>query len=144
MKQIINGRKYNTETAKECGVASHGYPRDFGYYKETLYCKKNGEYFIFGEGGPASRYAERIDMNSWSGGSKIRPVSYSEAMEWAEENLDADEYEENFGPVSEDDSPTVVTITLSADAAAMVRREMEKTGRTQGAIISELIQAALK
>ena len=52
MKKIINGRKYDTETAKEIGYWSNGYPcSDFNHCEETLYLKKTGEYFLYGEGG---------------------------------------------------------------------------------------------
>ena len=45
MKKIINGRKYDTETAKEIGYWSNGYPcSDFNHCEETLYLKKTGEY----------------------------------------------------------------------------------------------------
>ena len=59
MKKIINGKMYNTETAKEIGSWNNGrYRSDFYYVGETLYKKKTGELFVFGEGGAASRYAE--------------------------------------------------------------------------------------
>ena len=67
MKKIINGKLYDTDTAKEMGTGCASCsPRDFHYYSETLYRKRTGEYFLYGEGGPASRYAERVDNNMWS------------------------------------------------------------------------------
>lgn len=47
MKKIINGKAYNTETAKELGSYWNGYPHgDFSYVCETLYVKRTGEYFL--------------------------------------------------------------------------------------------------
>ena len=44
MKKIINGRKYDTETAKEIGYWSNGYPcSDFNHCNETLYLIGNCE-----------------------------------------------------------------------------------------------------
>lgn len=102
MKKIINGKMYNTETAKFLGLYSSGYGySDFHYYCESLYLKKTGEYFLMGEGGPASQYRERVDGSCWSSGRKIMPLTVDEAREWAENHLDADEYEAIFGPVEE-------------------------------------------
>ena len=56
MKQVINGKFYNTETAQEICSYQYGYPRDFDYILEELYRKKNGEFFLHTCGGPASRY----------------------------------------------------------------------------------------
>ena len=47
MKKIINGKMYNTETAKEIGSWNNGrYRSDFYYVGETLYKKKTGELFV--------------------------------------------------------------------------------------------------
>lgn len=55
--------------------------RDFRYVEETLYRKRTGEFFLFGQGGPASKYAVSTGLNSWSGGSKIIPLSVAEAKQ---------------------------------------------------------------
>ena len=53
MKKIINGKVYDTEKAKQVAYySSAGSWRDFQHYEETLYLKKTGEYFLFGEGAP--------------------------------------------------------------------------------------------
>lgn len=103
MKKIINGKKYDTETATKIGFACGGGLsfRDFEYWEETLYKKKTGEYFLFGEGGPASKYSVSIGSNSWSGGERFIPMTREEAAKWAEEALDVDAYEEEFGEVPE-------------------------------------------
>lgn len=102
MKKIINGKMYNTETAKEIGSWNNGrYRSDFYYVGETLYKKKTGELFVFGEGGAASRYAERCGGNSTCFGEDIIPLSQQDAKEWVERKLDADAYVELFGEVEE-------------------------------------------
>lgn len=101
MKRIINGKKYDTDTAKFLGYAGYSHPGDFGYWRETLYVKKTGEFFIHGVGGPMSKYAHRTGLNEWSGGEEIIPLSPEEARKWVEENLDADEYELAFGTCEE-------------------------------------------
>ena len=97
MKQIIEGKTYNTETANYLTNASSSCGRsDFNYWDEDLYRTKRGTYFISGEGGPMSSWAESAGQNSWRGGSGIRVLTESEAREWVERWAN-DEYEEIFG-----------------------------------------------
>ena len=124
MVKIIKGRKYDTDTAREVGSYSNaGSWRDFGHFEETLYCKRTGEYFLFGEGGPMTKYRETVGQNEWSGGSKIIPLDFNEAREWAEKNLSAEEYEAEFGEVAEDDSRAAITITLPSTMIDTLKRE---------------------
>lgn len=102
MKAIINGRKYDTETAKEMAYAESDCGRNsFGWYEETLYKKRTGEFFLAGEGYAATKYATHYEGGTRGPGSKIIPLTYEEAEEWGERNLSADRYEEIFGEVSE-------------------------------------------
>jgi len=129
MKKIINNKVYDTNTAKEVGSYSNGGTwRDFNHIEETLYKKKTGEFFLFGEGGPATRYAEPEGQNSWSGGSRIMPMTYDEAREWAEKNLDADEYEEIFGTIEESDDKIQVAIYVNSAKWEAAKREAQKRG----------------
>lgn len=137
MKKIIGGKIYDTETAKEIGSRYHGEgQRDFRHYSETLYRKRTGEYFLYGEGGPMSRYAESCGQNQWSGGEKISPVDYKAAMEWAEENMDADDYQQEFGPVSESGERTVLSISVDAAVADRIRKEAAEAGVSVSALIA--------
>lgn len=129
MKKIINGRKYDTETAQELGhYSNYGSWNDFNHLEEGLYRKKNGEFFLFGEGGARTRYARQVGSSTWSGGEEIRPLTIDEAREWAEKHLSADEYETIFGPVSEDDAPgkMMVTICISEEKWNIVKAAAEK------------------
>ena len=98
MKQVINGKSYNTDTAKEIGrhCSSVG-SSDFNYFDEALYLTKNGTYFIAGKGGPYSQYSVAIGSNGRGGGSGIRVLSNSEALEWAENSdMNTDDIIEHF------------------------------------------------
>ena len=102
MKKIINGKKYDTETAKECGIYSNGLPiSNFSYVRETLYRKNNGEFFVHGQGGAYTQYGVSCGQNCWGDGEQILPLTINNAMQWAERYLDADEYEAIFGEVEE-------------------------------------------
>lgn len=140
MKKIINGKIYSTETAKELARWSDGLSfRDFKHIEEVLYQKRTGEFFIHGAGGPASRYAVAGPSGGWCDGEKIVPLTWDEAREWAEEHLDADDYESIFGPVSEDNSRTVVTISLSVCALEKAKRAAAQAGISLSAYIESLI-----
>lgn len=141
MKKIINGRMYNTDTAHAVGEWNDSYPNDFHYVCETLYRKRNGEYFIHGEGGAMSKYAQSCGQNQWSGGEQIIPLTYDSARDWAEKNLDADEYEAEFGEVSEDGEGEFVVVSLRMTSMAKVKldRLASKTGKSRGDIITDAI-----
>lgn len=100
MKRIINGKKYDTETATLIDDYQVSNPSDFNYVYEALYLKKTGEYFLYGEGGANSKYRKNIALNEWSGGEKITPLTEEEAKAWVEAYNNAD-YEDIFGEVEE-------------------------------------------
>lgn len=111
MKKIIGGKKYDTGTAKKMGSHSYSHPGDFSYFSEELYRKKTGEFFLFGEGGASSKYSKSCGCNTWSGSEEIIPLTELEAKKWAEKHLTADEYEEIFGEVTEEE-PTTSAMTV--------------------------------
>lgn len=141
MKKIIKGKVYDTSTAQLVGEWSNGnYTNDFSYCSEDLYRKRTGEFFLHGEGGPMSKYAKSCGNNSWSGGSKIVPLTYEAAQEWAEEHLTADEYEAIFGEVVEDDSRTVITLSMSVSAIERAKRAASQTGVSLSSYVESLIK----
>lgn len=143
MKRIIDGKRYDTDTAEKIGFAKHGSTRDFEYYEETLYCKRTGEYFVHGFGHGASRYATHTE-NGWGPGENIAPMTYEQAREWAEKNLDADDYEHEFGPTSEygDGADVVLSVRVSPFTRETLRRLSKQTGRSQGSILDEIVARA--
>ena len=137
MKKIIRGKKYDTDTATAIGwIDNNLSPRDFGYFYEELYRKRTGEYFLYGKGGPVSKYGERCG-NAWSGGTDIIPLTYDEARQWAEGNLDADTYEAEFGAVVEDESRVCVSLSLSAAGLERARRAASARGVSLSALVDE-------
>ena len=101
MKKILNGKLYDTNTANFCGCDSNGYGvGDYLYYSESLYRKKNGEFFLYGTGGAGTKYCENHG-NTRSGGDMIIPYTEEEAKEWASEHISVDDYMELFGAVEE-------------------------------------------
>lgn len=94
-KKIVNGKMYNTETATFIGDEWYDCFNDFNRHYEELYIKKTGEFFLVGNGGPCSKYAEWGDRNAFI------PLSEGEAMNWIERNCSAETYIKYFGEPEE-------------------------------------------
>lgn len=86
MKKVIDGKLYNTETALELAEYWNGVGLgDFNYCLEILYKTAKGNYFLYGKGGPLTRYSVR-SARTWSGGEEIIEYSRVEALEWLSQN----------------------------------------------------------
>ena len=104
MKKILNGIRFDTEKAVLIGESgSSGLSRsDFRFWEAGLYVTpRSGRYFLAGEGGAMTRFAQRVgDMTG--GGSDILPMTKDEALSWAEANLTTEEVEQHFADMLED------------------------------------------
>lgn len=85
MKKRIGTKLYDTEKAKKVityDTCNAGIGKtDFRYYEETLYVKRTGEFFLYGEGNGLSEYrASYID--GWGFGYKIIPLTLDGAKKW--------------------------------------------------------------
>lgn len=96
MHTIIQGKRYNTETATLVGSTSNGNRGDHGYYNESLYITRNGSWFLAGYGGPASKYAVSMGNRSYSSGEGIKVLSTDDAQQWLEDNGNTDALEQYF------------------------------------------------
>lgn len=143
MKKVINSTLYNTETAKELGAYSYLSRRDLYGWSETLYRTKSGKYFIYGEGGPASKYSEMTGNNSWSGGEKIIPISEDKAKEWGEQYLDGDEYIAAFGD-PDADIPDWVSVSVPGLTKVKIDALRDETKLTLGEIVTRAIDLYIK
>ncbi len=91
MKQIIDGRKYDTSTAQKLAEWDNEmFNSDLNLVMEDLYRKKTGEFFLYGRGGDRTKYRT----------ARLIPLSEEEAKAWTEEKAN-DKYEEIFGEVEE-------------------------------------------
>jgi len=98
MKTIIDGKRYDTDTAAEIDSwsnrCSYG---DFNSCSETLYKTKSGAFFLHGKGGALSKYAESLAGGRFRcDGAKIVPMSRTDAMAWCEEHDKVDAIELEF------------------------------------------------
>ena len=143
MKKIIKAKIYDTETAKQVGEWGNGIGRsDFRHCEETLYQKKTGEFFLHGVGGPLSQYGRVYnDGSGREGGEKIVPLTVDEAKAWAEEKLDADEYQAIFGEISEeDDTKENLNIYITKSMIKKVKDLAARQGVSASQIIEKVIE----
>ena len=143
MKKIIKGKVYDTDTARSLGWDSYSNVSDFRYWREELYQKRTGEFFLHGEGGPMSRYARSIEQNTWSDGEMIIPLSAAKAREWAEEHLSVDEYEQIFGLPDEDAEKVMLSVQLPADLSAMIRQNAASAGISLTAYVEQVLRKSI-
>lgn len=141
MKKVIKGHVYDTDKATQIAYWDNTYPtNDLNFCKETLYRTKSGLYFVHGEGGALSRYAEPCDGNGWQSGELIRPISVSDARAWAEEHMDGDAYIAAFGdPDSED--VHMISANISEGAYRKLRDAATEKDMSMAALIESMIDA---
>lgn len=102
MKKRINNRLYNTDTAKRCGTHESTGSCELAASEETLYVKRNGEYFLYGQGGPMTTYATTDETGDYGYGEDIRPLNTSAARAWAAAYLSAEANQSLFGESARD------------------------------------------
>lgn len=104
MLKIINGKRYNTETAHEVlALDNGGYSRsDFRYEDTSLYLTTKGGWFLAGHGHAMSRWARKSGSNSWGPGEGIQPICAQEAQDILEAHGQTELLEKHFPHKLED------------------------------------------
>lgn len=124
MRKVIRGRVFDTGTACKVGYWWNGWGgRD--YRSETLYRKRNGEYFL------------HVEVGEFDISEHISPVGYDLAREWAERSLDADEYEAEFGTPDEG-SEHDLHVIVSESAWQALSRAASSGGTSVRAVVERL------
>lgn len=101
MKKILNGKLYDTNTATEIYVVDAGEEYFDLYTTETLYQKKNGEYFLLRSGGT---YYDAFINRGVILQPRLRfisPLTYEEVLVWSEAYMPVEKYCELFGEPEE-------------------------------------------
>jgi hypothetical protein len=102
MKQIINGKRYDTDKATQLARWHSGFNLgDPKVCEEKLYGTNKGAFFIYGAGGAMSRWSNRVG-NTTGGGEGIEVLTKDAAMNWLEGKGLTAELEACFGDSIED------------------------------------------
>jgi len=89
MIQIIDGKRYNTETAQRVYAYDNGKPySDFKHRSKDLYLTKNGAWFIHHEGGALTDMAVSVGSNCMGGSESIEPLTPDDAYAFLEAHSD--------------------------------------------------------
>jgi hypothetical protein len=98
MKQIIDGKRYDTETATKLAHWWNGCSTtDFNCVSEDLYKTKAGTFFLHGTGGALSGWSCSYEGGrSRGGGSGLRPLTNDEARQWLEDHELTEAIETHF------------------------------------------------
>lgn len=143
MKKIINAKVYDTDTARHIGWWENE-QSDLDYVQETLYCKRTGEYFLYGEGGARTKYSTMQGANSWSSGEMIIPLTYDAAREWAENHLETEKYLKEFEIESDDESKTKRSFYISNMNVEKLKEYARKNELSVSESLDKLLYKALK
>jgi len=135
MIKIINGAKYNTESAKKIGSKEIGESGNSTWTKETLYRTNSGKYFLHGEGGEETKYRAHIGNNRWYCGEEIIALDRVTAQTWAKENLTGE-----FGTV-EDTKKKLVSFKISLATVRKIRSLAEEKGITQTELLEQVFRS---
>ena len=102
MKQIINNKKYDTETADLLITWDNNrYSTAYDFCEEKLYRKKNGEFFLHIIAGHNSKHSEKVYSSCCREVKKIIKFTDNQAKDWLAIKRYAETYEKIFGEVEE-------------------------------------------
>lgn len=109
MRIIIDDKLYDTNTAEKLLTLTEHW--HWGIYEESLYRKKNGDFFLYSADSlkPAPNYGNYYasalpEELQWYPEERLKhflPIKKSFAHEWVERNFDVDEYIKIFGEPKE-------------------------------------------
>lgn len=85
MKKVIEGKRYDTETALKVCEIFEGYRGDFNHLDCTLYQgKRSKAFFLAGYGGAMTVFSSRSPDGSYGGNSDIIPLTDDQAKVYCE------------------------------------------------------------
>lgn len=87
-------------------------------------------------------YAVPSGNSNWTGSSKITPITINEAKKWAEENLDADDYEKYFE--LEEEGNIAFSLLIPGNLYNRLKEVSEKTGKSMKDIIVGALESKLE
>lgn len=138
MRKVIDGHRYDTDTAHEVGAWGYCESGDFDSVEETLHRTKAGLYFVHGEGGARTRYGRQDGLGGWTAGEAVTPLGPEEARRWAEEHLTGEEYEAEWGTPDEDEG-RAMTVRVPESIYRTIRGNAAVRGCSMGKIVTDAV-----
>ena len=106
-------------------------------WTETLYKKKNGEFFVYGQGGKNTPYSVN-ELGEVKSGSRYEiwlQSNFNSARNWVHTNCP--EMQEEIFMVEEDDKPKVTSITLTTKARMNLKRKAMEENTNVSSLVKE-------
>lgn len=98
MKKTIDGIHYDTKNATAIGTA--GTLGLLSHWEATLYRTPGSKrFFLVGEGGPMTRFAQSAGYNSWIDGEDLIPLIDEQALQWAQRYLALQNIQKTLGGI---------------------------------------------
>lgn len=92
MIRVIDGKRYNTETAELVYKYENRYNySDFHYRSKTLYRTQKGAWFIHHYGGALTDMAVAVGSNGTGGSADIEPLDDEDAFGFLQAHSDEDD-----------------------------------------------------
>jgi hypothetical protein len=141
MKKVIEGKLYNTESAKLLLEWSDETGDDDATVEEALYYTKGGKFFLFGKGDSYSRYAQETS-SGFAPGEKIVPLTEATALAWCKEHFSGVQYAPVFRAIEEG----TVTVTFRVPPSVKDRfdKMKDKRGMTAGELLDTMLTSEEK
>ncbi len=87
MRKVVKGKVVDTERMQKLAEVRFGNLTAYIYVWESLFYDPDSKLlYLYGRGGPASRYAEPVGIDQWSEGEKLLRLTKGLALQWLEEN----------------------------------------------------------
>lgn len=142
MKRTLRGRLYDTDSATLIGeYTNSALPSE--QFTEQLYIKKTGEFFLYGKGGPDSKYNKFV-RNTYYPNEKIIPLSYDQAEQWAIAHLSNIKYNRYFGDIAEDNIKQRFNLDITAATVKKIKRLAYQHNMAPSKFITYLIDEIYK
>jgi hypothetical protein len=139
MKRQIGTKTYDSDRAYIVASWDNGLPPgDPAREDERLHRSKSGLFFIYGQGGPASKYA-KLRKGEWLAGEGITPISVDDAVALGRERMTDDDFQREFTRGGKDEGGKIAQIKMSPEQAGWLKSRREQTGETYNDIIRSLI-----
>ena len=149
MRRQYGTRMYDTQTAVFVGTWSKSETDDDSWISEALCRKRNGEYFLYVQGGASSKYARRSASGGamYEPGEDVIPLTDHQAHDWAVNHLDPVAVSQEFdvyghGEFSGDELDETVAVTFRL--SRRVREALNEYAREHSITRNDFVERLLR
>lgn len=139
MRKILKNKVYDTATAQYIGAYLGQWENETRWFREELYKKRTGEYFLYSEGGADSPHGKDGDVSE-----EITPLSFENAKLWGEKRLDPNVCDMEFGIDHDDDAMVRLHVQIPSSLNDYLETERSRSGVSKSEIVIEALENYLQ